>query len=68
MDEHATTVVSQYNDTIHSSRKMKPKEAHDDKNHMSVRVNLTKGKRTLANIQSYKKKNKTRSNYLPREG
>ena len=31
-----------YNDTIHSSTKMKPKDAHDDKKHMDVRVNLTR--------------------------
>ena len=34
--------LDKYNDTVHSSTKMKPKDAHDDKNHMDVRVNLTK--------------------------
>ena len=34
--------LDKYNDTIHSSTKMKPKDAHDDKNHMNVRVSLTR--------------------------
>ena len=34
--------LDKYNDTVDSSTKMKPKDAHDDKNHMDVRVNLTK--------------------------
>ena len=34
--------LDKYNDTVHSSTKMKPKDAHDDKNHMDVRVNLTR--------------------------
>ena len=33
--------LNKYNDTVHSSTKAKPKDAHDDKNHMDVRVNLT---------------------------
>ena len=37
-----TKVLAKYNDTVHSSTKMKPKDAHDDKNHMDVRVNLTR--------------------------
>ena len=34
--------LDKYNDTVHSSTKMKPKDAHDDKNRMDVRVNLTR--------------------------
>ena len=34
--------LDKYNGTVHSSTKMKPKDAHDDKNHMDVRVNLTR--------------------------
>ena len=34
--------LDKYNDTVHSSTKMKPKDAHDDKNHLDVRVNLTR--------------------------
>ena len=34
--------LNKYNDTVHSSTKKKPKEAHNDKNHMDVRVNLTR--------------------------
>ena len=34
--------LDKYNDTVHSSTKMKPKDAHDDKNHMDVRVNMTR--------------------------
>ena len=34
--------LDKYNDTVHSSTNMKPKDAHDDKNHMDVRVNLTR--------------------------
>ena len=34
--------LDKYNDTVHSSTKMKPKDAHDDKKHMDVRVNLTR--------------------------
>ena len=33
--------LNKYNNSVHSSTKMKPKDAHDDKNHMDVRVNLT---------------------------
>ena len=33
--------LDKYNNTGHSSTKMKPKDAHDDKNHLDVRVNLT---------------------------
>ena len=35
-------VLNKYNASKHSSTKMTPKEAHDDKNHMDVRVNLTR--------------------------
>ena len=39
-----TTMLSKaldkYNDTVHM--KMKPKDAHNDKNHLDVRVNLTR--------------------------
>ena len=31
--------LEKYNNAVHSSTKMKPKDAHDDKNHMDVRVN-----------------------------
>ena len=34
--------LAKYNSSKHSSTKMTPKEAHDDKNHMDVRVNLTR--------------------------
>ena len=34
--------LEKYNDTVHSSTKMKPKDAHNDQNHMDVRVNLTR--------------------------
>ena len=34
--------LDKYNDTVHSSTKMKPKDAHDDKNHMDVRVEFDK--------------------------
>ena len=34
--------LDKYNDTVHSSTKMKRKDAHDDKNHLDVRVNLTR--------------------------
>ena len=33
--------LTKYNNTIHSSTKMTPKEAHNDKNHLNVSVNLT---------------------------
>ena len=46
--------LDKYNDTVHSSTKMKPKDAHDDKNHLDVRVNWQGGKRTLANTQRWK--------------
>ena len=34
--------LTKYNASKHSSAKMTPKEAHDDKNHMDVRVSLTR--------------------------
>ena len=34
--------LEKYNDTVHSSTKLKPKDAPDDKNHLDVRVNLTR--------------------------
>ena len=37
-----TPALNKYSTTVHSSTKMKPKDAHDDKNHMEVRVNLTR--------------------------
>ena len=37
-----TPALKRYNETVHSSTKMTPKEAHDDKNHMNVRENLTR--------------------------
>lgn len=37
-----TQALNKYNTTKHSSTKMTPKEAHDDKNQMEVRVNLTR--------------------------
>ena len=36
------TALNKYNSSKHSSTKLTPKEAHDDKNHMDVRVNLTR--------------------------
>ena len=36
------SVLKKYNNTKHSSTKLTPNEAHDDKNHMDVRVNLTR--------------------------
>ena len=46
--------LDKYNDTVHSSTKMKPKDAHDDKNHITSGWIWQGGKRTLANIQSSK--------------
>ena len=37
-----TQALNKYNASKHSSTKMTPKEAHDDKKHMDVRVNLTR--------------------------
>ena len=34
--------LAKYNDTVHSSTTMKPKDAHDDKNHINVRANSTR--------------------------
>ena len=31
-----------YNDTVHSSTKIKPRDAHDDKNHLDVRAKFDK--------------------------
>ena len=42
--------VGKYNSTKHSSTKLLPNQAHDDKNHMDVRVSLTTRERTRGNM------------------
>ena len=65
--------LDKYNDTVHSSTKMKPKDAHNDKNHMDARVNLTRREK---NTRKYPDVNvndmikvfeKTKDNYTERK-
>ena len=42
--------LHKYHRTKHSSTKMTPKEAHDDKNRLEARVNLTKRKKIKENL------------------
>ena len=46
--------LDKYNDTIHSSTNMKPKDAHGDKNHLDVRVYLTRKEKNTCKYQEVK--------------
>ena len=46
--------LDKYNDTVHSSTKMKPKDAHGDKNHLDVRVYLTRREKNTCKYQEVK--------------
>ena len=64
--------LDKYNDTVHSSTKMKPKDAHNDKNHMDARVNLTRRENTRkypdVNVNDMIKVfEKTKDNYTERK-
>ena len=71
--EQMEFALEQYNDTVHSSTKEKPVEAHKDENHMDVRVNLTlreKNTRKYDNVNEGDKVKvftKGRGNYTDRK-
>ena len=65
--------LEKYNNTVHSSTKMKPKDAHNDKNHLDVRTNLTRREKNTRkypevnandNVKIFKK---GRGNYTDRK-
>ena len=44
-------VVKEYNNTVHSTTKMTPNDAAEDKNNAAVRRHITKGKRLRKKIR-----------------
>ena len=66
-------VLKKYNSTKHSSTKLTPNEAHDDKNHMDVRVNLTRREKNKRKYEEIKENGtvkiytKGRGNYTDRK-
>ena len=67
------TALNKYNSSKHSSTKLTPKEAHDDKNHMDVRVNLTRREKNTRKYPEIKVNDKVkhfqkqRGNYTDRK-
>ena len=47
-------VLKKYNSTKHSSTKLTPNEAHDDKNHVDVKVNLTRREKNTRKYEEIK--------------
>ena len=71
--EMLSKTLEKYDTTVHSSTKMKPKDAHDDKNHVDVRTNVSRRER---NTRKYPEVNvngtvkifkKGRGNYTDRK-
>ena len=68
-----TLVLKKYNSTKHSSTKLTPNEAHDDKNHMDVKVNLTRREKNTRKYEEIKENDtvkiftKGRGNYTDRK-
>ena len=71
--EMLSKALEKYNNTVHSSTKMKPKDAHNDKNHLDVRTNLTRREKNTRkypevnvndNVKIFKK---GRGNYTDRK-
>ena len=66
-------VLKKYNSSKHSSTKLPPNEAHDDKNHMDVRVNLTRREKNVRKYVEIKENDtvkiftKGRGNYTDRK-
>ena len=66
-------VLKKYNSSKHSSTKLPPNEAHDDKNHMDVRVNLTRREKNARKYVEIKENDtvkiftKGRGNYTDRK-
>ena len=58
--------LDKYNDTVHSSTKMKPKDAHDDKNHSRREKNTRKYPEVKVNdmVKVFEKK---KDNYTERK-
>ena len=71
--EMMTKALTKYNNTVHSSTKKKPKDAHDDKNHLDVRTNLTRREKNTRNYPEVKVNDtvkiftKGRGNYTDRK-
>ena len=65
--------LEKYNGNVHSSTKMTPRGAHDDKNHMDVRVNLTRREKNACRYLEVKVNNmvkvfeKGKDNYTVRK-
>ena len=66
-------VLKKYNSTKHSSTKLTPNEAHDDKNHMDVKVNFTRREKNTRKYEEIKETDtvkiftKGRGNYTDRK-
>ena len=66
-------VLKKYNSTKHSSAKLTPNEAHDDKNHVDVKVNLTRREKNTRKYEEIKENDtvkiftKGRGNYTDRK-
>ena len=66
-------VLKKYNSTEHSSTKLSPNQAHDDKNHMDVKVNLTRREKNTRKYVEIKENDtvkiftKRRGNYTDRK-
>ena len=66
-------VLKKYNSTKHSSTKLTPNEAHDDKNHVDVKVNLTRREKNTRKYEEIKENDtvksftKGRGNYTDRK-
>ena len=73
MDEYASARLEKYNSTKHSSTKLPPNEAHDDKNHMDVTVKLTRREKNTRKYVEIKENDtvkiftKGRGNYTDRK-
>ena len=66
-------VLKKYNSSKHSSTKLTPNEAHDDKNNMDVKVNLTRREKTTRKYEEINENDtvkiftKGRGNYTDRK-
>ena len=66
-------VLKKYNSSKHSSTKLTPNEAHDDKNHMDVKVNLTRREKNTRKYEEINENDtvkiftKGRGNYTDRK-
>ena len=60
MDEYASSGLEEIQQTKHSSTKLTPNEANDDKNHMGVKVNLTRREKNTRKYEEIKENYKVR--------